>query len=119
MCKKDISEMGFDLSEQLKNNDRYFISIFAVLILSLLLLFFKDLTPFMKEKFVPSFVVYLVGTVLLAQIQNMVGNRAILKQGTSFKGTHQVFFWGIVLLHVIWFSLFIWYLLINNFTNYA
>jgi hypothetical protein len=59
--------------DEVKRNDRYFLPILGAFILGLLLLFYKDLDPWIQKKLIPAYVVYLMGAALIAQVQNMLG----------------------------------------------
>lgn len=108
------SDNNIGVIEFVRRNDRYFLSLLAAFVLSLLLLFFKELTPWMQRYLIPSYVVYLLGTALIAQIQQMVGMREQLRcaaANRSFLGTHRYFFAGIIAAHVLWFAAWIAFLL--------
>ena len=97
----------------MKGNDRYFLPLIAAFVLGLLLLFYRDLDPWIQRQFVPSFVVYLVGGALVAQVQQMVGMREELRckaDGRSFIGSPKWFFRGVIGAHVAWFAAWVVYL---------
>lgn len=118
------------LLKEIGKNDRYFFSLFSVFILGLLLLFYKDLTEWMRHSFVPAFTIYIIGTALIAQIQNMLGNRKFLRckankkkrckaneeerckanKEERFTGLDTWQFTIIVSTHILWFFLLLWYL---------
>ena len=101
----------------IKKNDRYFLALLAAFVLGLLLLFYKDLQPWMQKLFVPSYVVYIIGTALIAQIQQMVGTREELRCKSSerdFTGSPRWFFRCVIVIHILWFALWVTYLLLNT-----
>jgi len=101
------------LPSDLQKNDRYFLAILGASILAMLLACYKELSPWLQERFIPAYVVYLVGTALLAQVQNMTGIRRRRLQEARcepFTGTWPVVFWCIVALHMTWFVLWVLYL---------
>jgi len=108
------------LIKKLRKNDRYFISLLSVFILGLLLLFYRDLDDWMRHFFVPAFTIYIIGTALIAQIQNMLGNRVKLRckaNNNKFVGIEQWKFSIIITAHIGWFFLFLWYLC-NSMSKY-
>ena len=71
----------------------------------------------MQKQFVPTYIVYVIGAALIAQIQNMLGNRERLRNeavGKPFVGSAPVAFWLSVVAHVGWFSAWIAFLLFHS-----
>jgi hypothetical protein len=104
-----------DIYAELRKNDRYFLAILAAFVLGLLLLFYKDLDPWIKRHFVPAYAVYLLGAALIAQIQNMVGireQRRCKANGTAFIGSSPRIFVTLVVAHVVWFACWLIYVLL-------
>jgi hypothetical protein len=103
------------LPQSLQGNDRYFLTYVVGAILTLLMLFYDKHSIWMKETLMPAIPLYLIGTALVAQIQNMLGNRERIRQGKAI-GEEVIIskpkFASIIGLHVIWFLVFIWYILV-------
>lgn len=102
--------MSESLLDEIKKNDRYFLAILGIFVLGLLLLFYKDLSWWMQKRFLPAYVVYLLGAGLLGQIQNMTGIRRRRKReakGKPHVGTWWWIFWPIVALHLMWFGFWV------------
>ena len=111
-----MTETPHDILSSIKNNDRYFLSLIAAFALALLLLFYKDLNPWIQRQLVPSFVVYLIGSALVGQVQQMVGTREELRckaEGKTFVGSPKLFFHGVIIVHVGWFATWVAYLIQN------
>lgn len=105
-----MAELPQTIFDEVKRNDRYFLPILGAFILGLLLLFYKDLDAWIQEKVVPGYVVYLLGAALIAQVQNMLGNRERLRceaQARPFTGTKRSYFVAIVAFHITWFAAFV------------
>jgi hypothetical protein len=103
-----------DLYEELKKNDRYFLAILAAFVLGLLLVFYKDLQPWLQRDFVPALVVYLLGAALIAQVQNMAGireRRRCEAEGKPFRGSPVVVYRSVIVAHVVWFGCWVLFLL--------
>lgn len=66
--------------KQVIDNDRFMISLFSGFVLTALLLVYDKLNPWVQNYFVPGLVCYCIGTALIAQIQNMIGNRVRLTE---------------------------------------
>lgn len=101
-----------------KTNDRYFVTLISIFVLIVLLLFIRDLPEWMKNVLIPALVAYTMGTCLIAQLQNMVGNRTELQckaRNREYEGTPKGFFWGAIIpLHALWFLGFLIYLYLNK-----
>ncbi|TQK10711.1 hypothetical protein [Herbaspirillum sp. SJZ107] len=99
--------MNESLLTSISKNDRYFLAILGIFVLGLLLLSYKDLSDWIKNRFLPSYVVYLIGAGLLGQIQNMTGirrRRYLAARNQPHTGTWAWIFWSIVVLHFVWFG---------------
>ena len=93
-------------------NDRFFLPLISIYILSLVLVFYKDSCESFRNNFVSAYVVYVTGAALIAQIQNMLGNRKRIREGTDIETTIETWKFSTVLIaHIAWFSLFVYYLL--------
>ncbi len=114
-----MSDLPNAIHKKLKRNDRYFLAFIAAFVLGLLLLFYKELDPWMQKQFVPSFVVYLIGAALVAQIQQMFGRREKLRcraKGVLFVGTAPLIFGLVVLTHALLFGAWVYYLIAHPIT---
>lgn len=95
--------------QKLTSNDRYFMSFINLFILGLIVFSSRELDPWIKN-FVPAYVVYITGNVLVAQIQQMIGQREVLRceaNEEDFKGIDPRKFRFIILSHVMLFCLFV------------
>ena len=99
-------------TKNVAQDTRYFPTLIGALLIGLLLLFFKELSDPIKQYFVPSLVIYVIGTSFIAYLQSMLALRKQLedeKAGKTFTGNHPAVFWAIVGLHVLWLVGLIWY----------
>lgn len=104
-----------NIYDDLRKNDRYFLALLAAFVLGLLLLFYKDLNPWMQRHFVPAYAIYFLGAALIAQIQNMAGireRRRCEAQGQPFIGSPRLIYLSIVLAHILWFGCWLAYLVL-------
>lgn len=99
--------------DDIRKNDRYYLSVFAFFVSIVVLLFSDKLDASVRDKIVTSLVVYAVGAALIAQIQNMLGNREALRclaRSQPFEGIHRGAFAGVCLAHVGWFLVLLYLL---------
>jgi hypothetical protein len=107
ICMLERKRMSniYDLFKSAANDIRYFLTFGSILILSLLLLFMDKLPIKMKEHFVPSLVVFIIGTAFLAALQAMVGVRHQNKsQNDLLPGW---VFWLFISANIIWIVAFV------------
>ena len=62
----------FDWAKATASDFRFSITVVSALVLGILMLFFKDLTLFMRETLVPSLAIYSIGTGVIAGAQTIV-----------------------------------------------
>jgi hypothetical protein len=109
----------FDWTKRAVSDFRFTITVAAALVLGLLLLFFKEATPFIRDRLVPSLAVYTLGTGVIAGVQTLVAtwrdSRFYLEfdaagkdlcKTTARPGLPPTGLALIVALHAIWFILF-------------
>ena len=105
----------YDLFKTAANDIRYFLTFVSILTLSLLLLFMDKLPSKMKEHFVPSLVVFIIGAAFLAGLQAMVRvryqNKGVehAEQGNnaSYQLLPEWVFWMFIGLNIVWIAAFI------------
>ena len=98
------------LIEKLSGDLRFFPTVVALFVLALLLLFFPSLSEHLRDSLVPALVVYAIGSSLIAYIQAMLNFRFQLKaksHAVEFTGMPIPVFSTVVLLHIVWFSIFV------------
>lgn len=106
-----MSELGI-FTKNVAQDTRYFPTLIGALLVGLLLLFFKELSDPIKLYFLPSLVIYVIGTSFLAYLQSMLALRKQMENDRDkivFTGNAKPVFWTIVSLHVLWLACFIWY----------
>jgi hypothetical protein len=95
------------LPQSLQGNDRYFLTYVVGAIFAMLMLFYDKHGAWIKDTLMPSLPLYLVGTALIAQIQNMLGNRERIRKG-KLPGEEVIIprwkFLAIIGSHIVWFS---------------
>lgn len=90
------------------NPNWYSLSILSLLVLGILMLFFKELPDIIKERMIPALVIYTIGTGLIGYFQGAYFRAKSNK--SSFKEP----FWIYFILNVIWFGMFIIYLIMRS-----
>ncbi len=93
-----------ELAEKV-NPNWYSITIIGILIIGILMLFYKDLTSSFKETILPGIVIYTMGTAIIGYIQ-----------GSNFRANfisdnYKERLWTYYVSHLIWFLLLIIYLI--------
>jgi hypothetical protein len=98
--------------EQLKsiiykiNQNWYSITIISILVLGVLMLFYKDLSVNIKETLIPALVIYIIGTGLIGYFQGAY------YRAKGMKNRFEEPLWIYYILHSIWFISLIIYLAI-------
>ncbi|MCY2950886.1 MAG: hypothetical protein NTU53_02790 [Planctomycetota bacterium] len=101
-----------DLAGVLKDF-RFWPVIVAYLVLSILLLLFKDLAEDIRRYAVPALVVYTLGASLISWVHATLTFRALRRHGGDDKAFKGVSWWVltlIVLWHIAWFAAVVLYL---------
>jgi len=80
-------------------------TLIGTVILGLLLLFYRDFNEELRRYLVPSLVVYVLGTGLIAWVHYMLWRRTDLQPKRLAWPT----FVRIVVVHIMWFVCFVWY----------
>jgi len=91
-------------TENIAKDMRYFPTLVSVLMFGILALFFKDLSEYLKNYFLPAGLIYTLGTSLIAWVQTML----FIRSGTQL--SKKAFGW-IIFSHIFWFVLFIAYVM--------
>ncbi len=92
---------------------RYGITVFSVFLLGMLLLFFKDLSPFLRDIAVPALLVFTLGSALIAHVQLLLTsseNTKNIADGNNARGIKESHLRTIIIAHSIWvlcFALFL------------
>lgn len=99
-----MSEVG-DIFKSIPRIPAFFLFFCGVLVLGILLLFFTELTPELRQYLVPSLVAYVLGLAVIGSAHLMAWQRVdSMPQRLSASGMRVV-----VAVHIIWFGLLILY----------
>ncbi|ARP40025.1 hypothetical protein K08M4_33480 [Vibrio syngnathi] len=99
--------MNQSLADKL-NPNWYSVAIINLLVLGLIMLFYKELADNTKSYLVPALLVYTIGNALIGHIQGSYFRANGMKKGFSEP------LWFYYFLYCIWFALFLAYLLYRN-----
>ncbi len=89
---------------------RYGVTIISTLVLGILVLLFKDLTPFIQNTVLPAIIVYTLGTAVIGHLQILITvstNTKANANGEKARGIKESHLRFIMVAHVIWFILLI------------
>ena len=89
------------------NQNWFSVTIISILVFGILMLFFKELSNSFRDYLIPSFIIYILGTAIIGQIQGSNFRNNFGKQDNE-----PVYIYTI--LHIIWFIAFIVYLYLRN-----
>lgn len=95
--------MNQSLADKL-NPNWYSVAIINLLVLGLVMLFYKELTENIKSFLVPSLLVYTIGNALIGHIQGSFFRAKFMEEGFVEP------LWFYYLLYIIWFILLLAYL---------
>lgn len=86
------------------NPNWYSVAIINILVLGILMLFYKELTPISKQYLIPSLVIYTIGNALIGHIQGSYFRNSVSKKDSE---EPLFLYYG---LYAVWFFMLIGYL---------
>ena len=86
------------------NPNWHSLSIISLLVLGILMLFFKELPDLIRERMIPALIIYILGTGLIGYFQGACNRSKFYEKGKEP-------LWIYFVLHFVWFVMFVGYLI--------
>lgn len=112
-----VSDPDAGALRYISSDTRFFPTLVGVFLLGVLLLFYGTLNPKMQEVLIPSLVVYTMGSALIAYVQTVLFVRVNLPyehKGPERQPIPLNAFIFIIVLHFVWFVIFLSYNLVRG-----